>query len=159
MIERPGVLCTGGGRELNLILLDPPAGEALKLGSQTPLPRRATLLNNGLELQPTLGPDISLTPPELTLRHLPADRMNDEIQVIRLQFDDAVIHPADVPGCESEEVISCQSSAAPLVQTGRGDRSLGTEDHGPDGPGEDLPHQAEPFPGRKSGSPPSASNH
>ena len=99
VIERPGTLCTGGGRELNLILLDPPTGEALKLGSQTPLPRRATLLNSGLELQPTMGPDISLTPPELTLRHLPADRMNDEIQVIRLQFDDAVIRPADVQGC------------------------------------------------------------
>ena len=54
------------------------------------MPKKAVLLNNAEEIEVTRGPEIG--PQTVTLRNLPADRMNDEIQVIRLEFDDDVIH-------------------------------------------------------------------
>ena len=103
LINVPGTLCTGEGRELNLILLDPPRGESLRLGGLKKMPRRAVLLNSGTELTPTMGPDIQLLPPALTLRHLPVDRMNDEIQVIRLSFDEDVIPPDNENGLNNQK--------------------------------------------------------
>ena len=57
------------------------------------MPKKAVLLNNAEEIEVTRGPEIG--PQTITLRKLPADRMNHEIQVIRLEFDDDVIHAAD----------------------------------------------------------------
>ena len=57
------------------------------------MPKKAVLLNNAEELAVTHGTELS--PQTITLRKLPADRMNDEIQVIRLEFDEDVIHSAD----------------------------------------------------------------
>ena len=57
------------------------------------MPKKAILLNSGEELTVTHGPETEPSTP--ALKHLPVDRMNDEIQVIRLEFEDDVIHPAD----------------------------------------------------------------
>ena len=57
------------------------------------MPKKAVLLNTAEELAVTRGS--GLGPQTVTLRNLPADRMNDEIQVIRLEFDDDVIHAPD----------------------------------------------------------------
>ncbi|MBE6373354.1 MAG: glycoside hydrolase [Lentisphaerae bacterium] len=93
LLKLPGIVCTGEGRELNLILLDPPQGESLRLRGLEWMPEKAILLNSGAELSVMRGPETA--PSAITLRHLPADRMNDEIQVIRLEFGDDVIHSAD----------------------------------------------------------------
>lgn len=93
VVRLPGVLCTGEGKELNLILLDPPPGESLRLRDLPAMPRRAVLLNSGETIKLSNGPDI--LPPAVTLQGLPADSMNDEIQVIRLEFDEDVIRAAD----------------------------------------------------------------
>ena len=93
LIDLPGLLCTGEGRELNLILLDPPSGEAMRLKGLPWMPEQAVLLNDGSKLTVTHGTEVE--PPVVTLRGLPVDRMNDEIQVIRLEFDENVIHAAD----------------------------------------------------------------
>ena len=93
LLNLSGILCTGEGRELNLILLDPPQGESLRLPGLQWMPQKAILLNNGEELTVTHGPETA--PSAIALRHLPVDRMNDEIQVIRLEFDEDVIHSAD----------------------------------------------------------------
>ena len=93
LIDLPGVICTGEGRELNLILLDPPSGESMRLRGLSLMPERAVLLNSGLGLRVTNGTE--LEPPVVTLCGLPADRMNDEIQVIRLEFAEDVIRAAD----------------------------------------------------------------
>ena len=93
VIRCPDVLCTGEGKELNLILLDPPSGESLRLKDLPWMPRRAVLLNTGESIALSRGPEIF--PPAVTLQGLPVDRMNDEIQVIRLEFDEDVIHAAD----------------------------------------------------------------
>ena len=57
------------------------------------MPEQAVLLNDGSKLTVTHGTEVE--PPVVTLRGLPVDRMNDEIQVIRLEFDENVIHAAD----------------------------------------------------------------
>ncbi|MBO4648643.1 MAG: alpha-L-fucosidase [Lentisphaeria bacterium] len=93
LLHLPGILCTGEGRELNLIMLNPPAGESLRLKGLQWLPKKAILLNSCEELTLTHGTE--LDPQTITLRKLPADRMNDEIQVIRLEFDEEVIRPTD----------------------------------------------------------------
>ena len=93
LLKLSGVLCTGEGRELNLILLDPPQGESLRLRGLQWMPKKATLLNSGEALTVTHGPETEPSTP--ALKHLPVDRMNDEIQVIRLEFEDDVIHSAD----------------------------------------------------------------
>lgn len=93
IVKLPQVLCTGGGRELNLIMLDPPAGESLRLQELPGMPRQAILLNSGTEL--TLSPGPETEAPAVTLRRLPVAQMNDEIQVIQLRFDEDVIHAAD----------------------------------------------------------------
>ena len=93
LLKLPGIVCTGEGRELNLILLDPPQGESLRLRGLEWMPEKAILLNSGAELSVMRGPETA--PSAITLRQLPADRMNDEIQVIRLEFGDDVIHSAD----------------------------------------------------------------
>ena len=93
LLKLPGILCTGEGRELNLIMLNPPAGESLRLRGLQWMPKKAILLNSGEALTVTHGPETEPNTP--ALKHLPVDRMNDEIQVIRLEFEDDVIHPAD----------------------------------------------------------------
>ena len=94
LLDLPGIICTGKGRELNLILLNPPQGESLLLSGLQWMPEKATLLNNCEELTVAHGPETK--PGTIQLRHLPVDRLNDEIQVIRLEFDRDVIHSADM---------------------------------------------------------------
>ncbi len=93
LIKSPGIVCTGEGSELNLIMLNPPLGESLRLNGLQWMPEKAILLNSGEELAITLGPETK--PAAITLRNLPVDRMNDEIQVIRMEFDEDVIHAVD----------------------------------------------------------------
>ena len=74
-------------------MLDPPRGESLRLKGLQWMPKKTVLLNSGEALTVTHGPETE--PSTVTLRDLPVDRMNDEIQVVRLEFDEDVIHPAD----------------------------------------------------------------
>jgi len=58
---------------------------------------KAEILNTGETVEATMEPNVYTmkSPPMLRLRRLPCNRMNDEIQVIRLEFGDDVIHSAD----------------------------------------------------------------
>lgn len=94
VINLPGILCTGEGRELNLIMLNPPQGESLRLKDLQWKPKQAILLNSGAPLTVTDGPETEQ--PAITLRDLPTDHMYEEIQVIRLEFEDDVIHSDDM---------------------------------------------------------------
>ena len=87
-----GILCTRSGRKLYLVLLEPPQGESLRLAALAQMPLGAKLLGSGTKLAVTSGPEIE--PPAPTLRGLPVDQMNDEIEVIELEFDREVTPPA-----------------------------------------------------------------
>jgi len=95
IVKVPNVLCTGGGRELNLILLDAPQGETLRLPGLDILPEKVELLNTAEPVEFTLSPTAYTfsEPPALRLRGLPADRLNGTIPVIRLIFAEKVIIP------------------------------------------------------------------
>lgn len=88
--EADGVLCTrsADGCSLNLIFLNPPAGETVRLPGIALPPVRAELLNTGEAVTATLEPMVysMSAPPALRLRHLPVERMYDEIQVVRLTY-------------------------------------------------------------------------
>lgn len=88
--EADGVLCTrsADGCFLNLIFLNPPAGETVRLPGIALPPVRAELLNTGEAVTATLEPMVysMSAPPALRLRHLPVERMYDEIQVVRLTY-------------------------------------------------------------------------
>ena len=100
VVNAPNILCTGGGRELNLVLLEPANGETLFLPGLTETPVKAEILNTGETVEATMEPNVYTmkSPPMLRLRRLPCNRMNDEIQVIRLTFAGPVIHAADIKG-------------------------------------------------------------
>ena len=70
------------------------------------MPKKAILLNSGEALTVTHGPETEPSTP--ALKHLPVDRMNDEIQVIRFEFEDDVIHPADTTVYEDKSGIAIQ---------------------------------------------------
>jgi hypothetical protein len=92
------VVCTGGGRELNLILLSNPHASCLRLEGLDILPEEVTLLNTGKQLPFTLNKSVySLQRPvALRIREIPADIMGNELMVIRLRFKDPVIKTAVV---------------------------------------------------------------
>lgn len=95
VVKNASFICTGGGKKLYLIFLDPPAGETVNLEGFAVLPEKAVILNTGREVTATLEP-MSYTlhgEKRLRLRDLPADEMNDEIYVIELTFAENVIIP------------------------------------------------------------------
>ena len=100
VVNAPNILCTGGGKELNLILIESVQGETLFLPGLTEVPVKAEILNTGETVDFTMEPNVYTMkmPPMLRLRRLPCDRMNDEIQVIRLTFAEPVIHASAVTG-------------------------------------------------------------
>ena len=107
LVKNASFLCTGEGDTLNLILLDPPAGETMNLEGFAILPEEARILNTGEAVVATLEP-MSYTlgkEPRLRLRKLPVDRMNDSVQVIRLKFAADVIVPAKMPETENRDGI------------------------------------------------------
>ena len=79
-------------KELYLILLEPPDGEALTLKGFSILPESAVLLNSSESFPVTLTPTPYMPDGEswLRIRKLPAERMTGEIPVIRLQFSEPV---------------------------------------------------------------------
>ena len=93
VVDDKTILCTGGGRELNLILLNPPGCSALELAPLTLLPEKAVLLNTGTELEATLEPNVYRLQESrcLRLRGIPVDRIAGQVPVIRLRFSDPVI--------------------------------------------------------------------
>ena len=95
VVENREILCTGGGKELNLIVLDPPLGSSIRLKGLDQLPEKAVDLTTGEEISFTLeSPPYALTlPPALRLRSLPVEKMYGEIAVIKLIFREEVIHP------------------------------------------------------------------
>ena len=104
------ILCTGGGRELNLILLNPPVCSALELAPLTVLPEKAFLLNTGTELEATLEPNVyHLQEPRcLRLRGIPVDRIAGQIPVVRLTFADPVIQGREFVAEENRAGINAQ---------------------------------------------------
>ena len=103
VIGNKNIICTGGGKTLNLILLDPLPGETLRLESFTHTPEKVVLLNTGEEIPWTFEPMsyfISQSP-VLRLRKIPVDRMNGEIPVIQLTFSEELIERKKLEGCEN----------------------------------------------------------
>ena len=103
VVGNKNIICTGGGKTLNLILLDPLPGETLRLESFTHTPEKVVLLNTGEEIPWTFEPmSYFITQePVLRLRKIPVDRMNGEIPVIRLTFSEDVIRRKKLEGCEN----------------------------------------------------------
>ena len=97
------VVCTGGGKELNLILLNSPNGSDLRLEGIDMLPEEVTLLNNGQKLSATLEPVpySLLLPPALRITDVPVDDMENEVMVIKLKFSKDIIKPQIT--CTAEE--------------------------------------------------------
>lgn len=97
------VVCTGGGKELNLILLNSPSGSDLRLEGIDVLPEEVTLLNNGQKLSATLEPVpySLLLPPALRITDIPVDEMENEVMVIKLKFSKDIIKPQIT--CTAEE--------------------------------------------------------
>lgn len=95
VITSPNIFCTGGGKELNLILLENPSGGSIRLTGLDQMPVKAELLNTGREVTCTLAstPYTSHLPPALRLREFPVEEMYGEVPVIKLTFADDVIHP------------------------------------------------------------------
>ncbi|MBO5725333.1 MAG: alpha-L-fucosidase, partial [Lentisphaeria bacterium] len=102
VVENREILCTGGGRELYLILLDTPVGTSIRLKGLDKMPVKAEYLTTGKQIPFTLErvPYTLLQPPALRLRSLPVEEMYGELPVIKLTFDDDVIHPV-FPGEEN----------------------------------------------------------
>ncbi len=101
------VVCTGGGRELNLILLSNPHASCLRLEGLDILPEEVMLLNTGTKLPFTLNKSVySLQRPvALRIREIPADIMGNELMVIRLRFKDPVIKALDLGKAEEKSGI------------------------------------------------------
>ena len=103
VVGNKNIICTGGGKTLNLILLDPLPGETLRLESFTHTPEKVVLLNTGEEIPWTFEPmSYFITQePVLRLRKIPVDRMNGEIPVIQLTFSEELIERKKLEGCEN----------------------------------------------------------
>ena len=103
VIGNKNIICTGSGKKLNLVLLDPLPGETLRLESFTHTPEKAVLLNTGEEIPWTFEPmSYFITQsPVLRLRKIPVDRMNGEIPVIQLTFSEDVIERKKLESSEN----------------------------------------------------------
>jgi len=82
------VTASPDGKTLNLIFLAPPKGQTLVLHSITKPPKTAHILNTGAPV--SFSQDSILFAPQapdtLRLTRFPANRMNDEVMIIQLNF-------------------------------------------------------------------------
>lgn len=110
VLDDKTILCTGGGRELNLVVLDPLNSSALNLSPLKVLPEKAVLLNTGTEVEATLEQNVyQLHEPQvLRLRGIPADRLNGQIPVFRLTFAEPVIQGRSFRAEENRAGINAQ---------------------------------------------------
>lgn len=94
VMDLPDILCTGGGKELNLICLEPLSGDSLWLTGLNIKPEKVTLLNTGDEIDFTMKPSTYQLhfAPAVRLRHIPLDKIANEIPVFHFTFADDVIH-------------------------------------------------------------------
>ncbi len=108
VLSDPSILCTGGGRELNLILLEEPSSSTLTLRPLKELPGKAELLNRKQMLEVTTRPvSYAATLPEaLRLRKIPVEALYGEIPVIRLVFDGEVIQGRPVVCTDHAGIIA-----------------------------------------------------
>jgi len=107
VVTDPGILGTGGGKILNLVILNQLASSTLTLHGFATLPVKAELLNLDLPLQVTATPVIYETgvPDILRLRNLPAEQLYGEIAVIRLTFAEPVIRSKPLPVNQNRDGI------------------------------------------------------
>lgn len=89
------VVCTGGGKELNLILLNSPNGSDLFLEGIETAPEEVILVNTGEKVNFTFEkvPYNLHRPRGLRLREVPVDALEHEVMVIRLKFKESIIKP------------------------------------------------------------------
>ena len=108
VLDDKTILCTGGGRELNLVLLNPPAWSALELAPLNVLPEKAVLLNTGTELEATMEPNVYRLqePRSLRLRGIPVDQLAGQVPVVRLTFAEPVIQGKAVVAQENHAGIN-----------------------------------------------------
>ena len=108
VLDDKTILCTGGGRELNLVLLNPPACSALELAPLNVLPEKAVLLNTGTELEATMEPNVYRLqePRSLRLRGIPVDQLAGQVPVVRLTFAEPVIQGKAVVAQENHAGIN-----------------------------------------------------
>jgi len=108
VLDRKDILCTGGGRTLNLVLLNPPESSTLYLDPLNVLPEKAELLNSGTEVEATLEHIVyrRQEPPVLRLRKIPAEQLRGEIPVLRLTFAEPVIESKPITAFESNAGIN-----------------------------------------------------
>ena len=94
--DKLAVTVSADRKELYLILLAPPDGEALILKGLGVLPESAVWLNTDESLPVTLDPTPYMPDGAvwLRVRKLPAERMTGEIPVIRLKFSEPVCFEA-----------------------------------------------------------------
>jgi len=90
LVNTPGVLVTKRDRTLYIHLNKVPVGNGIKLKPINVLPSKATLLNNGNEIDCVVNlcpSDHASQQPYLRLRNLPANEMTNTVPVIKLEFD------------------------------------------------------------------------
>lgn len=91
-IVRDEVLATKKGNNLYIHLFRDPQSTAIILKPLDTMPKKATLLNNGMELEAR----VDVTPwhwkekPLLRIRNLPVNEMTDTVMVIKLEFDQSI---------------------------------------------------------------------
>lgn len=91
-IERDDFLVTKKDNTLYIHLYQDPQSTAIILKPLDTLPKKATLLNNGEELEAR----VDVTPwhwqekPYLRIRGIPVNEFNDTVMVIKLEFDDSI---------------------------------------------------------------------
>ena len=90
-VEAPGILCTGKGEELNVIVLRLPESSTLRLPPLKIVPSEAVLLNDGRSAKWTLDPIVYRVAegPCLRLVELPVDSWGNDVPVFTLKFPGA----------------------------------------------------------------------
>ena len=88
-------VCTGGGKELNIIMVNAPRGEELFLTGIETEPVEAVLLNTGEKLSFTLEkvPYALQQSPALRILGLPTDELGNEVMAVSLRFACDIIKP------------------------------------------------------------------
>ena len=90
LTEAAGVLTTNRDKILYVHLNNLPVGNGVKLKPICVAPQKATLLNNGenVDCVVNLCPsDHATQQPYLRLRNLPVDKMCNSVMVVKLEFD------------------------------------------------------------------------
>ena len=95
LVSAPGVLVTKRDRTLYIHLNKVPVGNGLKLKPINVLPAKATLLNNGKEIDCVVNlcpSDHVSQQPYLRLRNLPVNEITNTVLVAKLEFDRPLEH-------------------------------------------------------------------